>query len=842
MSAEPTIIIGCPVYKRDWVLPFWIDKIEKQNYPKDKIGFIFLVAEDDQETINMLVKWGLSCEEYRSFDLICDNEEDHEDHAEGIRKWHPNRYYTMVRIRNKILDKLIAMDKPYDFYFSLDSDILLDDPDTLNKLVDKAHNEFTDGVLSPLCYMSNKSLRFPNMMRWINKPGDKAVRPPMYLKKMGTDFEVDIVMAAVFMPKFVYTQARYQYHINGEDLGFATDLFSKNIKSYSIGTVKCNHIMHRKTLEKYLNGIRTLTITSQLAKESFSMSLQIVESQLLKLPHLDPMIVEAVADRVDSKKARLVVEIDAIHEGLTKNYRFYTGKVLEGATPSWTDPFPRPILVNHDLKTEPRGRIAAARFTEANAGKKAGIILQAVVSDPDAVNKVLDGRYLTGSVGATAHEAFCSICNRALGTTGPCKHERGRVYEGKLAYWNIAEGMVFHEYSFVNAPGDTESVITKISMGENIEPQAFLVDEEFDAVSYISEADQNIERQIEKINGVKPKEYLFLSDIVSKNDKNVTNTQETLTIPEEKSPSFDAPEHTTSEFNMTEEQLRVLVESILKDSTKDLANEADESDEEVIEEEASETETSNEEEENTTAEAAEETAEGAENDDELVGTEAEEAEENVSDPVEESSDEPSDSPDDDEADDSAGVESSRDEEEVEESDTSVAEEEESVNDSEADGQETEESVETEEEEEEEVVEEAEEIDQEAVVLKLVQEFLERKDLVSKIAEAKVTLKLADSVEDVESKLEGRSTESLRETLSDLNELVSSFDIEDTPSKGENSKPRLNRKTVVSELEEQTVTDDVVEVEEKKAEPEDKYVDMIYEYLTVQSPYKQRESN
>jgi hypothetical protein len=92
--------------------------------------------------------------------------------------------------------------------------------------------------------------------------------------------------------------------------------------------------------------------------------------------------------------------------------------------------------------------------------------LQAAITDPVAIQKVMDKRYLTGSVGGRANEAVCNICsadwaNPTESRSLPCAHRRGKVYRGRVAMLEM-RNISFQEYSFVNVPADSNSSIRHI--------------------------------------------------------------------------------------------------------------------------------------------------------------------------------------------------------------------------------------------------------------------------------------------------------------------------------------------------------------------------------------------
>lgn len=98
--------------------------------------------------------------------------------------------------------------------------------------------------------------------------------------------------------------------------------------------------------------------------------------------------------------------------------------------------------------------------------------LQVAITDPVAIEKIKDKRYLTGSVGGRAGKAICSISGEDLarvtesGKPPVSRFKRGQVYKGKLAYVDMQD-IAFKEYSFVNQPADSKSSIRGIKSGDD---------------------------------------------------------------------------------------------------------------------------------------------------------------------------------------------------------------------------------------------------------------------------------------------------------------------------------------------------------------------------------------
>jgi hypothetical protein len=143
------------------------------------------------------------------------------------------------------------MSDKFDYYFSLDSDIILEQPDTISRLISYSQ-QFPGTVVSPLSFMTPDSLNFPSVMSWRDKAGGAAWRD-LHNYPIGQPFLADIVMAAVLMPREIYTTVRYTAHRQGEDLGFATQLSRHRFKSLAASDIHCPHLMHRSMLETHVN-------------------------------------------------------------------------------------------------------------------------------------------------------------------------------------------------------------------------------------------------------------------------------------------------------------------------------------------------------------------------------------------------------------------------------------------------------------------------------------------------------------------------------------------------------------------------------------------------------------
>lgn len=240
------IIIGSPVYKRAWILPLWFEFIEKQTVPLSNLGFMFEGGPDDDETINTLFEWHEKHPEVVCFDVNINRQAAHAEHVNGRRKWSAGRYRQMVKLRNSLLER-VRVHEP-DRYFSLDTDIFLEPKDTIERLY--SITEERADAASPLMFMTPKGRSAPSVMTWV-EPGVRAKRQNYSL---GKTFRSDVIMAAKMMNRHAYTSLNYEYHRQGEDLGWCKQALERDIRLFCVSGLYCPHIMSEADLQEYLEN------------------------------------------------------------------------------------------------------------------------------------------------------------------------------------------------------------------------------------------------------------------------------------------------------------------------------------------------------------------------------------------------------------------------------------------------------------------------------------------------------------------------------------------------------------------------------------------------------------
>jgi hypothetical protein len=197
------------------------------------------------------------------------------------------------------------------------------------------------------------------------------------------------------------------------------------------------------------------------------------------------------------KSPKLKVEIDATHSGVLINNRVYPGRHVQHGYKSFfskarggTSDFDKPILKHHDLYDDPIGRIIDAKYTQlkygesfeqdflspdSNGSKGSGVVtITGIISDPDAIKKIVDSRFLSVSAGHTSPSALCSTCGESV---LDCEHMPGRRYDqdGELneesgtPCYVITGPMTYHECSFVNLPASPPARLVNFSWTDSKE-------------------------------------------------------------------------------------------------------------------------------------------------------------------------------------------------------------------------------------------------------------------------------------------------------------------------------------------------------------------------------------
>lgn len=187
----------------------------------------------------------------------------------------------------------------------------------------------------------------------------------------------------------------------------------------------------------------------------------------LKIENADGSLFSITDSQEDNSIVDIDVYIEASHSGIEINSGFYSSDSMMRDAGTYTAPFRKPFITNHDSSSEPIGRIMEADCIDSAIleGSKA-VNVVAKVSDKDAIAKFMDGRYSTVSIGASPKKVTCNHCGKHILKDGNfkfCGHMRGESYDSKKCTWNL-EDLEYAELSVVNMPADKTAQVYKIKV------------------------------------------------------------------------------------------------------------------------------------------------------------------------------------------------------------------------------------------------------------------------------------------------------------------------------------------------------------------------------------------
>ena len=158
---------------------------------------------------------------------------------------------------------------------------------------------------------------------------------------------------------------------------------------------------------------------------------------------------------------------------------------------SLTSPYPIPVISEHRRspgmllpESEIFGRIIGAKLIKSPEYGSAHVAGLGEISHPEAVDQILSGRWLTGSLGSEVHKAHCSICGHEYENSRDLQdhlHQKAHYYTTASAKDSDTDAMGYREcdpkeksaqlcytsvdkysareYSRVIVPSDDESVV-----------------------------------------------------------------------------------------------------------------------------------------------------------------------------------------------------------------------------------------------------------------------------------------------------------------------------------------------------------------------------------------------
>ena len=219
---------------------------------------------------------------------------------------------------------------------------------------------------------------------------------------------------------------------------------------------------------------------------------------------------DRILDAKREDKRGLSIEFNLSSAGRRINNRIYTPTGQRAGIESWTAPYPKPIIRNHDKSEDPMGRFSKVEYSSLDdkalaffknakefmffkdalesdqpariikalkqnklltSNKWPGIgelVANARIFDEGAIEKFLDGRYMTFSAGSHTDRYVCSKCLTDWALGEHCDHRAGQVTEdGDLVFF-VTGGFYGEEGSVITNPANDYSSMRSLSFADSL--------------------------------------------------------------------------------------------------------------------------------------------------------------------------------------------------------------------------------------------------------------------------------------------------------------------------------------------------------------------------------------
>lgn len=226
-------IVGCPVYRRDWILPKWFEHVESA-FAKTQYTPTYLFALDtrDEYTYSCLAAYTDMLNRHLIVRPLTEN-----INRDEKRDWRPERLEHMVGVRNALLDTVRRYSPT--FFWSLDSDILVSE-DALTSLLESIGDY--DAVGGKV-YLSKAGTRCPSYGSLRNNTFRRGNDIP-YVRN------VTVIMASKLMKPSAYS-VDYQWHHSGEDIGWSKAAREVGLRLGFDGRTVSKHVWGEEFLDSY---------------------------------------------------------------------------------------------------------------------------------------------------------------------------------------------------------------------------------------------------------------------------------------------------------------------------------------------------------------------------------------------------------------------------------------------------------------------------------------------------------------------------------------------------------------------------------------------------------------
>lgn len=247
------LIVGAPVANRAWILPRWFECLAGQTRRPDGVAFIH-GGERADETWRVIER----CARRQGFELDIqhDPRSPHQDRGDNTR------FATLADLRNKLLT-VVRDGMQADLFLSLDTDVLLQGPRTIERLEAMVRAGRCD-IAQPVAFLHpdapahwtpGEQACWAYNFGWLAEhptpPTRTMIRPLPTEIPWGARLTIDIPMAC-WLGNRRAMRCRYDDHQSGEDIAFAVSLKAAGARCAVDTGIYARHVWSQEHLERQL--------------------------------------------------------------------------------------------------------------------------------------------------------------------------------------------------------------------------------------------------------------------------------------------------------------------------------------------------------------------------------------------------------------------------------------------------------------------------------------------------------------------------------------------------------------------------------------------------------------
>ncbi|MAF51230.1 MAG: hypothetical protein CMH64_04020 [Nanoarchaeota archaeon] len=226
IKMPPKILVGCPTsFHKEYALKQYVEAIKSLTYSSCDI--LLIDNSRDHEYLYKIRDLKIPVAKGPYFDSARDR---------------------IVASRNLLRKK--ALDEDYDYFFSLEQDVL-PPKDILEKLL-KHNKKLITAVYFAHNVLENNSRELIPLVYKLSDPKTLSMRPlneNELWQKQGLQEIISAGLGCLLIHKDVLKEIEFRYEKNSfDDRWFFIDCHKKNIKAFADTSIKCKHLIFNRTV------------------------------------------------------------------------------------------------------------------------------------------------------------------------------------------------------------------------------------------------------------------------------------------------------------------------------------------------------------------------------------------------------------------------------------------------------------------------------------------------------------------------------------------------------------------------------------------------------------------